>query len=84
MGLRIAAQYWEIHITAFRRCTGEYRCMAEKLPYRLTQTVKLHFLTSGFYPIENLSVEAKITQNDAEKIVAGLYPGEADIYVNNW
>ena len=40
-------------------------------------------LTSGFYPIENLSVEAKITQNDAEKIVAGLYPGEADIYVNN-
>ena len=29
-------------------------------------------LTSGFYPIENLSVEAKITQNDAEKIVAGL------------
>ena len=43
LGLRIAAQYWEIHITAFRRCTGEYRCMAEKLPYRLTQTVKLHF-----------------------------------------
>ncbi|MFR1477858.1 MAG: hypothetical protein ACLSB9_20340 [Hydrogeniiclostridium mannosilyticum] len=28
---------------SFPQVYREYRCMAEKLPYRLTQTVKLHF-----------------------------------------
>ena len=40
-------------------------------------------LSSGFYPIENLSVEPRINRDDAEKIVAGLYQEETDVYVDN-
>ena len=40
-------------------------------------------LSSGFYSIENLSVEPRINRDDAEKIVAGLYQEETDVYVDN-
>ena len=40
-------------------------------------------LSSGFYPIENLSVEPRIDRNYAKKIVVGLYQEETDVYVDN-
>ena len=40
-------------------------------------------LSSGFYPIENLSIEPKITKDDAKRIVLGLYSDDAAVYVGN-
>ena len=40
-------------------------------------------LSSGFYPIKNLSIEPKITKNDVKKIVEGLYSDNAVVCVGN-
>lgn len=40
-------------------------------------------LSSGFYPIKNLSIEPKITKDDVKKIVAGLYSDNAVVCVGN-
>ena len=40
-------------------------------------------LSSGFYPIENLSIEPKITKEDAKRIVVGLYSDDAVVHVGN-
>lgn len=40
-------------------------------------------LSSGFYPIENLSIEPKITKDDAKRIVVGLYSDDAVVHVGN-
>lgn len=40
-------------------------------------------LSSGFYPIENLSIEPKISKDDAKRIVAGLYSDDAAVCVGN-
>ena len=40
-------------------------------------------LSSGFYPIKNLSIEPKITKDDVKKIAAGLYSDNAVVCVGN-
>lgn len=40
-------------------------------------------LSSGFYPIKNLSIEPKITKDDVKKIVAGLYSDNTVVCVGN-
>lgn len=40
-------------------------------------------LSSGFYPIENLSIEPKITKDDVKRIVVGLYSDDAVVHVGS-
>lgn len=40
-------------------------------------------LSSGFYPIKNLSIEPKITKDDVKKIAAGLYSDNAVVCVGD-
>ncbi len=74
---------WGIHIIAFSRCTMEFQYTEERLLYPLMQILMQALLSSGFYPIKNLSIEPKITKDDVKKIAAGLYSDNAVVCVGN-